>query len=415
VTDVYPTLSAAVGTQSVTQVSGKVTGVSGPVAGVTISTTVAYNPVTTSTASDGTYSLTVPRGDTYQITAEICVGPETPICTGQWFRDARDVVATGSAVSGVDFAIPAEVTPHIMATTPTIAGTPTLASTLSAVPGTWSPADVTFTYQWRRGGVAVAGATHATYTPTAADLAQTVTVVVTGSKVGYTPVSAESAASATIRSGESALAYEALVRAAYNDFLGRAPTAEQLQVTAENLANGTWTRSAVLNGLATSDEWLSVIVTRMYRDTLGRAPDAAGLTYWVGLLRTRQFTVAQVASLFYASPEYYERKQSSPTDWVTSLYAELLGRAPDPGGLSFWVARTTNPTYGRSWVAMSFYQSLESRMRRVQTLYQVLLKREPDPYGWPYWSEKVATTGDITLAVNLAESEEYWLQAHQRY
>ena len=61
------------------------------------------------------------------------------------------------------------------------------------------------------------------------------------------------------------------------------------------------------------------------------------------------------------------------------------------------------------------YQSLESRLKRVDALYQALLGRGPDPTGWPFWAEVVRSTGDITLAVSLANSEEYWLRAKARY
>jgi hypothetical protein len=149
---------------------------------------------------------------------------------------------------------------------------------------------------------------------------------------------------------------------------------------------------------------------------LGRAPDAAGLTYWVGLLRSGTYSVAQVASLFYASDEYYiYHAGNSATTWVTLLYQKLLGRSPDSAGLAGWVSYTNNPKDGKSWVAYQFFQSLESRMVRVQGLYQALLHRAPDSTGWPYWAQSVLTTGDITLAINLASSQEYWERAQIRF
>jgi hypothetical protein len=71
---------------------------------------------------------------------------------------------------------------------PTITGTAKIASTLTANPGTWTPLP-SFTYQWKRGGTAITGATAATYKPAAADAGTTLTVTVTGTKTGYTTVS----------------------------------------------------------------------------------------------------------------------------------------------------------------------------------------------------------------------------------
>jgi len=92
-----------------------------------------------------------------------------------------------------------------------------------------------------------------------------------------------------------------------------------------------------------------------------------------------------------------------------------LNRAPDAAGLSAWVSATTSPAWGRTKVAFEFYQSLESRLKRVDALYQVLLGRGPDATGWPFWADVVRSTGDITLAVSLANSEEYWLRANARF
>jgi alpha-tubulin suppressor-like RCC1 family protein len=210
--------------------------------------------------------------------------------------------------------------------------------------------------------------------------------------------------------------YQPFVNASYQDFLGRLPSASEVSFQSNALVTGAVSMTNYLTALATSDEWLRVIVTKMYSDTLGRAPDAAGLAYWVGLLRAGTYSVAQVASLFYASDEYYiYHAGNSATSWVTLLYQKLLNRVPDDAGLSAWVSYTNNPRYGKSWVAYQFFQSLESRMRRVEALYQALLYRGPDAVGWPFWAQSVLATGDLTLAVNLAGSQEYWQRAQARF
>ena len=84
-----------------------------------------------------------------------------------------------------------------------------------------------------------------------------------------------------------------------------------------------------------------------------------------------------------------------------------------------WMASNTgytnNPAWGRAKVALAFYQSMESRLKRVDVLYQALLGRGPDSVGWPYWAQTVLSSGDITLAINLADSAEYWMRASTRY
>ncbi|TDN91432.1 carboxypeptidase regulatory-like domain-containing protein [Microbacterium sp. BK668] len=69
----------------------------------------------------------------------------------------------------------------------------TACSVLSVVAGDWAPAPVELSYQWKVGGVAVEGATGATFAVPPDAAGRAVTVVVTGSKPGYPPVSIESA------------------------------------------------------------------------------------------------------------------------------------------------------------------------------------------------------------------------------
>jgi hypothetical protein len=275
---------------------------------------------------------------------------------------------------------------------------------------------VTLTYQWRRDGADIQGATSVTYSLVPADAGHHLTVAVTGSKNGYTSATLVSSPTALVTSATSALAYEAFVKASYLDFLGREATANEVSTKSSLLASGTVSKESFLSTLANSDEWLSAIVTKMYKDTLGRAPDAAGLSSWVSWLRSGRFTVAQAASLFYASDEYYlYHAGGTSTSWVTALYTKLLSRDPDAAGLTFWAAKASDPNFGKSRVAYEFYQSTESRLHRVLNLYQALLARDPDATGWPFWAQQVYTTGDIVLATNLANSTEYWLRAHQRY
>ncbi len=218
-------------------------------------------------------------------------------------------------------------------------------------------------------------------------------------------------ASATVTAAD-----QALVKASFQDFLGRQPSASDVTFFVGHLDAGDLSRTAYLRGLATTDEWLGAIVTKMYQDTLGRSPDAAGLATWIGWLRTGQVTVVQAAAGFYSGDEFYLGLGGGtlPT-WVTQLYRKLLHREPDAAGLSFWADWASRPGYGRPWVALQFYQSLESRMTRVRGLYQTLLARDPDPTGWPYWAGVVLTAGDIELAVNLAASDEYYARAANRY
>jgi virginiamycin B lyase len=208
---------------------------------------------------------------------------------------------------------------------------------------------------------------------------------------------------------------EAFVRAAYQDFIARPPTGPELDTWVPYLRSG-GSRGTLVTQLAASPEWVSAIVTRFYTDTLGRTPDAGGLAYWDRLITSKHMTVAQVASQLYASDEYFTHfGGGTPRTWVSDLYTKILRRSPleDQAGVDYWVRMVAS--HGRVAVAYSFYQSLESRMDRVDLLYESLLHRPSDIAGQAYWAGKILASGDVALATNLALSAEYYASAAVRF
>lgn len=84
---------------------------------------------------------------------------------------------------------------------PTIAGVAQVGQTLTAAPGTWSPASTTVAYRWVVGDDTTPNddPTGATYVPTAQDIGKTIRVEATGTRgAGWTPATAWSAATAPV-------------------------------------------------------------------------------------------------------------------------------------------------------------------------------------------------------------------------
>jgi uncharacterized repeat protein (TIGR02543 family) len=79
------------------------------------------------------------------------------------------------------------------APTPTITGTTTVGSTLTAVTGTWSPVADSFSYVWNRDETVIPDATASTYVLQDADAGKAISVTVTGIKTGYASSSQRSA------------------------------------------------------------------------------------------------------------------------------------------------------------------------------------------------------------------------------
>jgi len=113
---------------------------------------------------------------------------------------------------------------------PVISGSTTLGSVLSTTNGTWTgTSPITFSYQWKRGGVSIGGATSSTYTLVAADSSANITCEVTGTNVA----------------GSVAANSNTITASNFNPVNTIAPTLSpsgtQSTGTVITLGNGTWT------------------------------------------------------------------------------------------------------------------------------------------------------------------------------
>ncbi len=84
---------------------------------------------------------------------------------------------------------------------PKISGTAKVNSPLSGVVGAWTPTPDSFTYQWKRSGKSISGATASTYLTTTSDYGKTITVTVSGHLRGYTTLAKASKATAKVAAG----------------------------------------------------------------------------------------------------------------------------------------------------------------------------------------------------------------------
>ncbi len=78
---------------------------------------------------------------------------------------------------------------------------------------------------------------------------------------------------------------------------------------------------------------------RLYEGVLDRAPDRAGISFWVDAMDDGA-TLEDVADAILASPEFQQGRGaglSDDADFVTFMYREVLGRDPDAAGAAFWL------------------------------------------------------------------------------
>lgn len=87
--------------------------------------------------------------------------------------------------------------PTLASAIPSISGTPRFGDVLTAVPGQWAEG-ADFAFQWFADGVAIDGASSASLALSAAEIGKRISVVVTGSKEGFTSVSTAAATSISV-------------------------------------------------------------------------------------------------------------------------------------------------------------------------------------------------------------------------
>ena len=116
------------------------------------------------------------------------------------------------------------------------------------------------------------------------------------------------------------------------------------------------TRTSTIAAFTTSQSK----VVRLYSAAFGRIPDVAGFAFWADVARQRSSLTA-IAAQFQASPEFTLRYGPDLDNeaFVRLLYANVLDRAPDSGGLAYWLAQL-DTTLTRNQILVAFSESPEN-------------------------------------------------------
>jgi subtilisin family serine protease len=86
-------------------------------------------------------------------------------------------------------------------------------------------------------------------------------------------------------------------------------------------------------------------VYRLYQAAFNRAPDKGGLGFWMGAMDNGK-SLSDVASGFVNSDEFHKLYGTNPTNdqLVNAMYQNVLHRAPEKTGLDFWVSALEHGT-----------------------------------------------------------------------
>jgi hypothetical protein len=148
-----------------------------------------------------------------------------------------------------------------------------------------------------------------------------------------------------------------VVRRAYQDILGRDPDPDGLRNYRGKIVDDGWSERDVREALRKSDEYAATggtavnfrtasadrIIRRAYQDILGREPDPAGLQTYRRNILQEGWDEHDVRQALIRSPERRQKRTSASSeqasDMVRNAYRSVLGREPDPGGMSHYTAK----------------------------------------------------------------------------
>jgi hypothetical protein len=199
----------------------------------------------------------------------------------------------------------------------------------------------------------------------------------------------------------------AFAKGLYQSVLGRSPDPGGLSNWVAAL-NANASRVAVAMAFWNSVEHRGDEVDSYYRSYLHRSADPMGRANWISVFQSGADETAVVQG-FLTSAEYVADHSGS---YVTALYQDILGRAPDPGGLQFWQGQL-NSGSTMAQVAAGIIGSSESDSRTIADYYAAFLQRAADATGANSWLQSILS-GQLnfaSVAINILASDEYFSNA----
>lgn len=210
--------------------------------------------------------------------------------------------------------------------------------------------------------------------------------------------------------------WDTFVTGTFLDVTAKQPTPAEQSTWVAALAGGTVSKGAFVEALRRGPDNTAAVdpVARLYRAFLGRAPDAGGLRFWIARKRAGTWSVTKMADAFAGSSEF-KAKYGTLTNrqFVVRIYDDVLQRAPDPGGVDYWTARLDTKQKTRGGVMVGFSESNEYRTKQrantdIAIAHTFLLQRAATPSEAAAWSTAMAAgTSHIDLLCELLESAAY--------
>ena len=147
----------------------------------------------------------------------------------------------------------------------------------------------------------------------------------------------------------------------------------------------------MFDGMARLESDAMAALTELYIAYFNRAPDAVGLYFW-GNQMAWGLGLDDIATLFFDQPEtrdLYGALEDMPT-FVTAVYQNVLGRAPDASGMEFWLSVLDSGTG-------------LAPARFIQAILEGAKAESGSPADAAYLANKVLLGGHFAVALGMSD------------
>ena len=136
------------------------------------------------------------------------------------------------------------------------------------------------------------------------------------------------------------------------------------EVALSELGSITSTSESSVIDLVTGIDDVSGVIFRLYNAAFARLPDSGGLSNWINANESGGFSYEQTADEFVNSQESINRYGSNQgdTDYITTVYNNVLDRDPDSAGLSHYESLLGSGEMSRAEMMFAFSESPENRI-----------------------------------------------------
>lgn len=193
----------------------------------------------------------------------------------------------------------------------------------------------------------------------------------------------------------------------YDDLLGRPIDAGGWDYW-QGVLNASPGRAPVAGALQNTAEFREAEVQQLFQRYLRRTAEAGAVAFFSQWLAAgaRQ---EQIAEQLLASPEYFQQQGAGVNSrFLNAVYRDVLGRALDDGGRSFW-GQALAAGLSRAELAHLVLASGEFQRKVVEDLYAELLERPADATGLAAFAGWLAAGArQEQVAAAIAASDEFF-------